>query len=141
MTTDDYRDALTKWKLRHKAAADFFGITVITSQRYATGERDVPAPMAKLIRLMLALRLTPAKVSEWLGDDEEDQGMKWYNPKTTPPPESDVLILHRRETVARVGRKRGDGDDWVWELPDVGGDPLYVEQSAVDRWAPMPVRR
>ena len=69
MTADEYRNALATWKLRHKAAAEFFGITVITSQRYATGEREVPAPMAKLIRLMLALRYTPAYVDSWTETD------------------------------------------------------------------------
>ncbi|MCJ2084575.1 hypothetical protein MKK88_01010 [Methylobacterium sp. E-005] len=68
MTADDYRNALAKWKLKHKAAAEFFCITVITSQRYATGERQVPPPMAMLIHLMLAMKLDPPKVREWLDD-------------------------------------------------------------------------
>lgn len=68
MTADEYRNALSKWKLKHKAAADFFSITVITSQRYATGERQVPPPMAMLIHLMLVMKLDPPKVREWLAD-------------------------------------------------------------------------
>lgn len=70
MTADEYRNALSQWKLRHKAAAEFFCITVITSQRYATGERPVPPSMAMLIYLMQRMKLTPEKVREWLADVE-----------------------------------------------------------------------
>lgn len=68
MSPDEYRDALKLWGMRHKAAAEFFGFTVITSQRYATGERNIPPTLAVLIRLMIAMKLTPAKVREWLDD-------------------------------------------------------------------------
>lgn len=68
MTAEEYRNALSQWKLRHKAAANFFCITVITSQRYATGERSVPPSMAMLIYLMQQMKLTPDKVREWLAD-------------------------------------------------------------------------
>lgn len=66
MTADEYRDALGRWHMKHKAAAAFFGFTVITSQRYATGERKVPQPLAMLIALMLALKLTPDRARDWL---------------------------------------------------------------------------
>lgn len=66
MTGAEYLSALKGWGMRHKAAAAFFGFTVITSQRYATGEREVPQSLEMLIRLMLAMKLTPDKVVEWL---------------------------------------------------------------------------
>lgn len=69
MTAEEYEAALAKWGLRHKRAAEFFGYDDITSMRYAAGKRRVPAPLAKLIRLMLALKLDPPKVDEWLEDD------------------------------------------------------------------------
>lgn len=60
---------MQRWSLKHQDAADFFGFSVITSQRYATGERDVPQSLEMLIRLMIALKLDPAKVTEWLEEE------------------------------------------------------------------------
>ncbi len=68
MTADEYQAALKRWGMKHRAASEFFGFTVITSQRYATGEREVPTTLAMLIRLMMALKLTPETASEWIAE-------------------------------------------------------------------------
>lgn len=76
MEPEEYAAALAKWGLKHKGAAEFFGYDDVTSMRYATGKRKVPAPLAKLIRLMLALRYTPDYVDGWLGGQDATEARR-----------------------------------------------------------------
>ena len=48
------------------SATDKTRVARYTSMRYATGERKVLAPLANLIWLMIALKLDPPRVNEWL---------------------------------------------------------------------------
>lgn len=68
MTADEYRDAIKRLGLSQTAAGEFLGVNPVTSRRRATGAVKVPPECAMLLRLMLKLKLTPAKVHEWLGE-------------------------------------------------------------------------
>ncbi|WP_336492407.1 hypothetical protein [Methylobacterium nigriterrae] len=66
MTADEYRAALKRLGLTHVAAAAFLGVEEITSRRWATAKTRVPGSVSTLLRLIIALKLTPDKVREWL---------------------------------------------------------------------------
>lgn len=62
MTANQYREALKKLGLSQHRAADWLGISRRASQGYALGEASVPEPMAKLLRLVIRLKLKPEDV-------------------------------------------------------------------------------
>ncbi len=53
MTAEQYRAALARLGLTHasKRTAQLLGIEVNTSQKYAAGDLDVSAPVARLLRM------------------------------------------------------------------------------------------
>lgn len=61
MTANQYRAALTALSLTQAGAAKFLGISIRSAHGYAHGE-PIPEPIAKLLRLMVRLNLTPADV-------------------------------------------------------------------------------
>ena len=62
MTSNQYRKALEALGMSQQAAANFFGVSLRTSQGYALGEYPVPEAVAKLLRLMIRLDLKPEDV-------------------------------------------------------------------------------
>lgn len=62
MTPNQYRSALRTLGLSQEAAGDWLGVGRRTSQGWALGERPVPEPVAKLLRLMVKLKLAPRDV-------------------------------------------------------------------------------
>lgn len=62
MTKNQYRKALDDLGMSQQAAANFFGVSLRTSQGYALGEYPVPEVVAKLLRLMVRLGLKPEDV-------------------------------------------------------------------------------
>jgi transcriptional regulator with XRE-family HTH domain len=66
MPADEYRDTIKRLGLTQAGAGRFLGVTEVTSRRWATGRVLVPQTVAKLLSLMVALKLTPEKVDEWL---------------------------------------------------------------------------
>jgi hypothetical protein len=62
MTAHQYREALEVLGLTRRKAGEFLGVTLRTSQRYALGECRVPESTAKLLRLMIKLKLKPSDV-------------------------------------------------------------------------------
>ena len=62
MTAIQYRNALKRLGLSQVAAAHFLGIAIRTSHSYANDEYPVPEAIAKLLRLMVRLELSPADV-------------------------------------------------------------------------------
>lgn len=64
MTTSQYLTALSKLELTPsgKRTADTLGLSLRQCQRIAGGESAVPGPVAKLLRLMIRLNLTPHDV-------------------------------------------------------------------------------
>lgn len=62
MTANQYRKALEVLEMSQQAAADFLGVSLRTSQGYALEEYPVPEAIAKLLRLMVRLKLKPDDV-------------------------------------------------------------------------------
>lgn len=62
MTADQYRKALEKLGLSQAKAGEFLGVSLRTSQGYALGEYPIPEGYAKLLRLMIKLKLSPEDV-------------------------------------------------------------------------------
>ena len=63
LTPTQYRAAIAKLGLSQERAGLWLGIGKRTSQGYALGERPVPEPVAKLLRLMVRLKLQPDDVN------------------------------------------------------------------------------
>jgi DNA-binding transcriptional regulator YiaG len=61
MTPDQYRAAIEQLGLTQVAAAKLLGVDERTSRRWATGERDVPAPAARFLRYLIATGKTGEK--------------------------------------------------------------------------------
>lgn len=62
MTGEQYKRAIKALGLSQERAGTWLGVNTRTSQGWAIGERPVPEPVAKLLRLMLRLKLTPDEV-------------------------------------------------------------------------------
>jgi hypothetical protein len=62
MTPTQYRTAIAALGLSQERAGLWLGIGKRTSQGYALGEYPVPGPTAKLLRLMVKLKLDPEDV-------------------------------------------------------------------------------
>lgn len=62
MTQAEYRKALDRLDLSQHAAADLLGLARRTGQNYAGGHTAVPGPVAILIRLALASRVSLAAI-------------------------------------------------------------------------------
>lgn len=67
MNTAEYRAALDALGLTQVSAGHFFGVHDVTARKWAksTGNGP-PAPVAKFLRLMLALKFTPEYVDRVL---------------------------------------------------------------------------
>lgn len=63
MTKNQYRAAIKRLGLSQVRAAAFLGVSPRTSQGYALGEYPVPEAVAKLLRLMVRLGLSPDEVA------------------------------------------------------------------------------
>ena len=64
MTADEYRLLLQRLGLSQAGAARICGVDQRTSQRWALGERDIPAPAQ---RLLLACERHPKLLAELVG--------------------------------------------------------------------------
>lgn len=62
MTPKQFRDAIDHLGLSQEAAGVFFGYSARQGQRWANNERPVPVAVAKLLRLMIRLGLSPEEV-------------------------------------------------------------------------------
>jgi len=62
MTPTQYKAAIKALGLSQERAGVWLGIGRRTSQGYALGEYPVPEPVAKLLRLMIRLKLMPNDV-------------------------------------------------------------------------------
>jgi hypothetical protein len=62
MTANQYRKALETLEMSQAKAAEFLGLSLRSSQGYALGEYPVPEAIAKLLRLMIRLKLKPDDV-------------------------------------------------------------------------------
>lgn len=62
MTANEYRAAIEQLGLSQLSAAKFLGVSDRQSRRFALAEADIPAHIAKLLRLMIRLKITPDEV-------------------------------------------------------------------------------
>ena len=59
MSKTQYKTAIQALELSQQRAGDWLGIGRRTSQGYALGEYPVPEPTAKLLRLVVKLKIDP----------------------------------------------------------------------------------
>lgn len=62
MTSQQYSKAIDTLGLTHAAAAKVLGISERQDYRYAAGDTAVPVPIAKLLRLAIAGKITLAEL-------------------------------------------------------------------------------
>lgn len=55
MTPDEYREALTRLGLTQGGGARMLGVDERTSRRWANGERDIPPPVQRFLRFLIAI--------------------------------------------------------------------------------------
>lgn len=60
MTTDQYRDAISRLGLSQVGAAHFLGVDPRTSRRWALGELPIPRAVELLFALMLREGIKPS---------------------------------------------------------------------------------
>lgn len=66
MTSPEYRATLAALGLTQVAGGKLLGVTTRTSQRWASGEREVPAPAARFLRLLLVTGISPHRARQLL---------------------------------------------------------------------------
>ena len=62
MTPKQYQDAIDRLGLSQRAAGKFLGVDERTSRRWVLGESAIPESVAKLLRLMIRLKISPDEV-------------------------------------------------------------------------------
>lgn len=62
MTPKQYADAIERLSLSQRGAAKFLGIDERTSRKWIAGDARIPESAAKLLRLMVRLKLKPDDV-------------------------------------------------------------------------------
>lgn len=63
-----FRAALKRLELPLYKAAPFLGVSDATIRNWANDRARVPQHVGMLLRLMIALKLTPEKVQEWIDE-------------------------------------------------------------------------
>jgi len=61
MTSTHFRNALDVLNLSQAQAAEWLGVSIRTAHGWANG-KSIPEPVAKLLRLMMRLKLKPEDV-------------------------------------------------------------------------------
>lgn len=62
MTPKQYADAIERLSLSQRGAAKFLGVDERTSRKWIAGDARIPESAAKLLRLMVRLKLNPDDV-------------------------------------------------------------------------------
>ena len=62
MTANQFRSALDRLSLTQAGAARLVGVDERTARRWALGERSMPEPVAILLRLLMARKITAEDV-------------------------------------------------------------------------------
>jgi DNA-binding transcriptional regulator YiaG len=68
MSPDDYRATLAALNLSQMGAAKLLGVDERTSRRWAIGERPVPEPVSRFLRLLLAAKISPERALRLIVD-------------------------------------------------------------------------
>lgn len=69
MTNNQYRTALKRLGLSQRKAAKWIGVSLRTSQNYALGMTPIPEPTARLLRLVINLKLPHDRALKLMGGD------------------------------------------------------------------------
>jgi hypothetical protein len=64
MTKQEFRRFLARYNLPQERAGILLGTSKRSGQAYATGERAIPGPVAKLVRLIMTGKVTIKEVAE-----------------------------------------------------------------------------
>lgn len=67
MTPDEYRAAIAALGLTQLAAARLLGVNPRTSRKWACGEAPIAEPAVRMLRLMIALRISPERALKLVG--------------------------------------------------------------------------
>ncbi len=59
MTPKQYADAIERLGLSQRGAGKFLGVDERTSRKWIAGDARIPEAVAKLLRLMIRLKVTP----------------------------------------------------------------------------------
>lgn len=62
MTPKQYADAIERLSLSQRGAAKFLGVDERTSRKWIAGDARIPESAAKLLRLVMRLKLNPDEV-------------------------------------------------------------------------------
>ncbi len=62
MSPKQYAEAIDRLGLSQRAAGRFLGVEERTSRRWISGESAIPESVAKLLRLMVQMKLKPEDV-------------------------------------------------------------------------------
>lgn len=62
MTPKQYAEAIERLGLSQRAAGKFLGVDERTSRKWIAGDSRIPESAAKLLRLMVRLKLNPDEV-------------------------------------------------------------------------------
>jgi hypothetical protein len=62
VTPNQYKSAIDRLGLSQVGAARFLGVDDRTSRRWISGERDVPEPVSRFLRYLIAAKVTPDEV-------------------------------------------------------------------------------
>ncbi|PWT73950.1 MAG: hypothetical protein C5B60_07510 [Chloroflexi bacterium] len=71
MNSAEYRAVIAELGLTQTAAARLLGVSPRTSRKWACDETDIPGPAARLLRLMIAAKITPQRVAKLIGNSED----------------------------------------------------------------------
>lgn len=66
MTPAQYKAAIARLKLSQAGAASLLGVNERTSRRWIAGDREVPAPVARFLRYLIAAKVSPQDVLDAL---------------------------------------------------------------------------
>jgi hypothetical protein len=59
VTAKQYADAIERLGLSQVGSARFLGVDDRTSRRWISGERDVPEPVSRFLRYLIAAKVKP----------------------------------------------------------------------------------
>ena len=69
MTHLEYRDAIATLGLTQVSAAHLLGVASRTSRHWAKGDRNIPPPVARFLRFLIADEIHPAYVLKALSNE------------------------------------------------------------------------
>jgi hypothetical protein len=76
MTAGQFREALREFGLTQVAAGRFFGVDLRSARRWLHADVAVPVSVAKLLRVMQCMRLTPEQVDAMSKSRSRDRSAK-----------------------------------------------------------------